>query len=103
VQGIGWGVGSLGAGAIYDYMGDKANLAIDYLSQHYNITDVARTEAMERLVQVSGMTHQEATNILWNQYDPYELWYPFAAIGILSAVGMYFYGRWVKKTEAEDV
>ncbi len=102
-QGIGWGIGSVWAGNVYDSMGDKANLAMDYLANEYGITDVARTAAMDKLVQVSNMTYQEATNVLWAAYDPYQLWYPFAAVGFLSAIGMYFYGRWVKKTEAPDV
>ena len=102
-QGVGWAVGSLFAGHVYDSNGDKANLAIDYLSKQFQITDVSRSEAMNKLVEISGLSHQEATNVLWAAYKPYELWYDFAAIGIASAVGMYFYGRWVKKFEAPDV
>jgi MFS family permease len=102
-QGIGWAVGSLFAGHIYDTMGDKANLAIDYLSTHLGITGVERPDAMNRLVEVTGLSHQEATTLLWNIYDPYKLWYQFAAIGIVSAIAMLFYARWVKKYEAPDV
>ncbi|MFH1687910.1 MAG: MFS transporter [bacterium] len=102
-QGIGWAVGSWYAGSVYDRLGDKANLAIDYLSRNYNLSDVARPEAMNKLVEVSGLTHQQVTNILWTEYDPYRLWYRFAAIGIGSAVAMLFYARWVRKYEAPDV
>jgi MFS family permease len=102
-QGIGWAVGSLFAGQLYDSGGDKANLAIDYLSKEFQITGVGRPEAMNKLVEVMGVSHQEATDVLWAAYKPYELWYYFAAIGIASAVGMYFYGLWVKKYEAADV
>jgi hypothetical protein len=102
-QGIGWGLGSWFAGNVYDNMGDKANLAIDYLAKNYNLTDVARPEAMNKLVEVSGLTHQQATDLLWSAYDPYKLWYQFAAIGVISAVGMVLYSLWVKKYEAPDV
>ena len=102
-QGIGWGVGSIVAGNIYEKMGDKANLAIDYLSKNFNITEITRPEAMNKLVEITGMTHQEATNLLWSEYDPYRLWYRFAALGIISAVAMLFYAKWVKKYEASDV
>lgn len=102
-QGIGWGVGSIFAGHIYDRMGDKANLALDYLSTNYNLTGIERTEAMNKLIEVSGQSAQEVTNVLWATYNPYELWYPFAAIGFGSAILMLFYGRWVKKYEAPDV
>jgi dipeptide/tripeptide permease len=102
-RGIGWGLGSLFAGHVYDKMGDKANLAIDYLKNNYNIADIARTDAMNKLVEVSGLNHQEVTTILWNEYDPYKLWYRFAIIGFISAVAMLFYAKWVKKYEGSDV
>jgi len=102
-QGIGWAFGSWFAGNVYDKMGDKANLAIDYLQKNFSITGVERTEAMNKLVEVTGMSHQEVTELLWEAYDPYKLWYQFAAIGLISAVGMFFYGRWVRKYEAPDV
>ncbi len=102
-QGIGWAIGSKVAGDVYDKMGDKANLAIDYLSKNYNVTEITRPEAMNKLVEITGMSHQEATNMLWGEYDPYRLWYRFAALGLISAVAMLFYAKWVKKHEAPDV
>jgi MFS family permease len=102
-QGIGWGIGSVFAGHIYDKMGDKANLALDYLAKNFNITDVSRTDAMNKLVEVTGMSHVDATNMLWSAYDPYKLWYQFAAIGIASAIGMYLYSLWVKKYEPKEL
>lgn len=102
-QGIGWALGSVVAGHAYDQFGDKANLAIDYLAKNFNITGIDRTEAMNKLVEVTGMSHQEATNVLWDAYDPYQLWYRFMAIGIASAIAMLFYARWVKKYEEPDV
>ncbi len=94
---IGWGYGSIYGGKVYGSMGDKANLALDYLRENFNMTDVARTEAMDKLMEVTGMDAVEATNMLWSIYDPYQLWYQFAAIGFLSAIGMLLYARWVRK------
>jgi MFS family permease len=101
-QGIGWAVGSLFAGSVYEKMGDKANLAIDYLANNHGVTDIARPEAMTKLMEVTGMTAQQATTMLWTAYNPYELWYSFAAIGIFSSIGMIFYGRWVKDNSTAD-
>jgi dipeptide/tripeptide permease len=95
---VGWGYGSLLGGQVYDKMGDKANLALDYLSRHFNIVDIPRTEAMNRLMEVTGMNSVDATNMLWNAYHPYKLWYQFAFIGLVSAVGMLLYSRWVRKS-----
>jgi len=100
---VGWGYGSLYGGRVYDTLGDKANLAMRYLESKYQIVDVARTEAFDRLVQVTGLTPQGATDLLWNAYDPYKLWYQFAAIGMASAIGMFFYSRWIRKYEAPDI
>ena len=102
-QGIGWGLGSVFAGRVYDSMGDKANLAIDYLSNNHGVSDVARPDAMNRLVEITGQSHQQVTELLWATYKPYELWYQFAAIGFASAALMLVYARWVKKYEASDV
>ncbi len=99
---IGWAYGSFLAGNIYDKMGDKANLAIRYLSENYNITEaISRPEAMIKLQEHLGISAVEATNLLWKTYNPYKLWYPFAAIGFASAIGIYFYSLWVKKYEAD--
>jgi dipeptide/tripeptide permease len=100
---VGWAYGSLRGGQVYDQFGDKANLAMDYLAKTYQITDVARTQAMAKLQEVSGLNAVDATNLLWNQYHPYELWYQFAAVGFASAIAMVFYSRWVRKFEAADI
>jgi MFS family permease len=96
---VGWGYGSLLGGQVYDRMGDKANLALDYLANHFSIIDVPRTEAMSKLMEVTGMNAADATNMLWSIYHPYKLWYQFAVIGLASAVGMLLYSLWVKKYE----
>ncbi|MEW5795194.1 MAG: MFS transporter [Candidatus Zixiibacteriota bacterium] len=102
-NGIGWAFGSLFAGHVYDNLGDKANLAIDYLQTQFGITGVERTDAVNKLMEITGKSAQEVTDLLWNVYDPYKLWYQFAAIGIASALGMLLYSRWVRKQEAPDV
>ncbi|HWR83260.1 MAG TPA: MFS transporter [Candidatus Deferrimicrobium sp.] len=100
---VGWGYGSLLGGQVYEKMGDKANLALDYLANHYRITDVPRTEAMQKLAEMTGLNAIDATNLLWSVYHPYRLWYQFALIGLVSAVGMLLYARWVRRYERMNV
>jgi MFS family permease len=100
---IGWAYGSLLAGDLYDKMGDKANLALRYLGEHGGAAGVARTDAMKALQASTGLDAAKATQLLWDTYQPFRLWYPFAAIGIASAVGIFFYARWAKKYEGADV
>jgi hypothetical protein len=67
------------------------------------MTDVPRTDAMAKLMEVTKMNATDATNMLWSNYHPYQVWYSFAAVGFLSAIALYFYSRWVKKYEASDI
>ena len=94
---IGWGYGSFLGGQTYDQLGDKANLALNYLRDNYQILDVPRTTAMQKLCEVTGKDYSTVTDLLWSTYHPGELWYRFAAIGVVSAIAMYFYGRWVAR------
>jgi len=99
---IGWAWGSKLAGRIYDTMGDKANLALRYLSEHQGITTgVSREEATAKLGEVLNMNAAQTTALLWTTYGPYRVWFPFAGIGIASAIAIFFYARWVRKWEAD--
>lgn len=99
---IGWGIGSYWAGHVYDDLGDKANLALKYLNENFSITDIARTDAFDKLKEITGMNAVDATNMLWDAYDPYKLWFRFAAVGVVSAIAMVFYARWVKQHATAD-
>jgi len=100
---VGWGYGSLLGGQVYDRMGDKANLALDYLSKNFSLSEVPRTEAFAKLMEMTGLNAVDATNMLWSAYHPYKLWYQFAAIGLISALGMVFYSIWIRRHQAPDI
>jgi len=101
---IGWSYGALRGGIIYDQMGDKANLAIRYMTENLGISEaIPRTEAFQRLQAAVNLNASDATTLLWNTYHPYQLWYQFAAIGFAAAIGIFFYSRWVRKYEAADI
>ena len=100
-QAIGWGYGSIMGGQLYDKMGDKANLALHYFANHLGITSgIGRTEAVAKLQEHLRIDAAQVTKLLWDTYDPWKLWLPFAAIGILAAIAMFFYGRAARKWEA---
>ncbi|MFI5371358.1 MAG: MFS transporter [Candidatus Eisenbacteria bacterium] len=101
---IGWTIGSFLGGRIYDTQGDKANLAMRYLAEHNGMTaGVDRTKAVETLQGVLHIDATTATKLLWSTYQPWRLWIPFALIGVASAIGIWFYARWVAQYEAADV
>jgi hypothetical protein len=54
-------------------------------------------EAFSKLVQVTGETPARLTQALYQSHHIGLTWYVFAAIGVASAVMIYFYGQWILK------
>ena len=54
-------------------------------------------DAFKKLVEVTGETPQRLTQLLHQTHHVGMTWFVFAAIGIASAVMIYFYGRWILK------
>lgn len=111
--GVGVFIGSKIAGYIYGTYGEKAVLAQKYLAQHApatsapwdgqiasltSTTGVDRTAAFAKLMEVQNLSPDAATELLWNTYSPqYFVWLPFAAVGIVSAISLYIFGRMATK------
>jgi hypothetical protein len=90
------------AGLAYDKQGDKANLALRYLAGHSGVPGgVDRTKAFETLCTTLHLDAAAGTRLLWATYHPWRVWVPFAAVGILSAAGIWIYARWVSADEAD--
>lgn len=122
---IGWAIGSLFGGKIYDAQGDKANLALRYLSEKFNLKEgmsremihaklelsqgiaeqgeLLRTNAVSFMGTVTGMDPNQVTETLWNMYKPYELWHPFISLGLLAGISMAIYGIFAKKWDPKEV
>lgn len=117
--GIGGGFGATMAGYLYGNYGEKATLALKYLCQHTNylgeklwdgkvssleaVTGIARTEAMQKLVDYTGMDHITATRTLWDLYHPqYHVWIPFAGIGFLAIISLIIFSRRARKWKDMD-
>jgi POT family proton-dependent oligopeptide transporter len=91
---IGLGVGSLLGGFFYGRYGEKATMAVNYLRNNFGMKEeIDPSQAMTLLCEKANITMAEATQILWDKYDPYIVWIPFAIIGLISFVGMIMYGR----------
>jgi len=58
---IGWGYGAWRGGRVYDIMGDKANLALRYLSEHFAIPKGISREALLDRLQQLGIDPGRAT------------------------------------------
>lgn len=111
--GIGVGVGSTFAAYLYGNFGEKAVLALKYIAQHTPIgtarnwdgnaatlestLGIKRTEAMARLMELTGLGYTDATKMLWDTYHPHYIWLAFAAVGIVCAISLAIFARMAKR------
>jgi dipeptide/tripeptide permease len=116
---IGQALGAWIAGALYGTGGEKAVLALRYLAEKTAFvkggtwngdvaaleayTGVPRTAAFAKLQEVLGTSAADATRLLWSIYEPWRVWYVFAAIGAVSLVGMLIFSQRSKKWKDLDV
>lgn len=116
---IGPAIGAKIVGALYGTYGEKATLALRYLAEHTDhhgpgawdgnvehlaaFVGVERKEAASTLVRVLGQDASAVNRLLWDTYHPYQVWYPFAAIGFCSLLGMLAYSQVSKRWKDMDV
>jgi len=117
--GIGQALGAQIAGALYGTRGEKAVLAMRYMAEKTDYArgkvwsgdvgqlpehlGISRTDSFKTLQEVLGKSAAETTEILWQTYKPYEIWYTFAAIGLASLVGMLIFTQRSKRWKDLDV
>ena len=114
--GIGGFVGSLLAGNLYGRLGEKAVLSQRYLAEHTHYLaetgrgtwdgelatlgktlGVERKDAYETLTVHLGKSGHEVTQLLWDTYQPYQVWYYFAAIGLVAVVSLLIFNQRAKR------
>jgi MFS family permease len=117
--GIGGFVGSKMAGYLYGHYGEKATLALRYIAEKRllgaekewdgdvasleSTLGVARTEAVARLQELTGMDAVSVTRILWAEYSPqYHVWIPFACIGVAAIAALVVFSRMAKRWSDMD-
>ena len=95
---IGWAYGSFVAGQLYERAGEKAGLAIRYMSEVLNLHALPhRSEAFARLTELLGQTPAETTRLLWDTYHPSCVWTPFAIAGVLAAMALFIFNHFARR------
>ncbi|MGZ3421273.1 MAG: MFS transporter [Polyangiales bacterium] len=97
---IGWSLeGKLGM-TLYDHFASKDRFARELLVQRGMAADVVgkikQGEAFDELVKFTHDTPEHLTKILHDSHNVGVVWLIMGAIGIVSAFGIFMYGRWVK-------
>jgi dipeptide/tripeptide permease len=104
--GIGWSVGSVVAGNIYQTNGDKVELAKRYLVEHGGVSretvaGLERANVLEFFQTTLGVDAWQTRQMLWETYRPYEMWLTFTLIGLGSMVFLIAYD-FVTRRAARD-
>jgi proton-dependent oligopeptide transporter, POT family len=95
---LGWGYGSFAGGQIYERAGEKAGLALRYMSDVLMVKELPeRTQAFTKLTEMLGQNPAEVTQLLWNKYDPSCVWTPFAIAGLIAAIALFAFNHFATK------
>ena len=77
--GIGWSIGSIVAGELYQTGGDKVVLARRYLVEELGqdatvVEGLSKTEVLPMMQRLAEVDAWGARELLWNAYDPGSMW-----------------------------
>jgi len=102
--GIGWSVGSVVAGNLYQQGGDKIVLARRYLVERIGMAEnevetLGRSDVLPALYERARVGAFEARTLLWNTYEPYSMWTIFTGIGLASMLAIVAYNQVVKRAD----
>ena len=94
--GIGWSIGSIVAGEMYQQGGDKIVLARRYLVEQggvaaEKVAAVSRNDLLPFFEQTMGVDAWETRQLLWDTYQPNSMWVIFTWIGLGSMVAIMLY------------
>lgn len=98
-QGIGWGLEGYWGPRLYEIFASKENFSRDLLAERgmsdADIAAIPTGEGFKALVSYTGEPAQALTQLLYNTHNISMAWYIIAAIGSVSGIGIYFYGKWL--------
>lgn len=102
--GIGWSIGSIVAGSLYEHGGDKVNLARRHLAEQTGMTldaatELAKDKVMPLFEQTFSVDEWGARRLLWETYEPYSMWNIFMYIGLGSMLMLIVYNYVVRAAE----
>ncbi|WP_163932016.1 MFS transporter [Paraferrimonas sp. SM1919] len=98
-QGIGWGLEGYWGPRLYDIYASKENFARKMLEElgmaAEKVAAIPYGEGFKSLVAFTGRPELELTQELYAKHNIGDAWYIIALIGMISAVSIFFYGRFI--------
>ncbi|MCL1049073.1 MFS transporter [Shewanella abyssi] len=102
-QGIGWTLEGFFGPKLYEAYASKEIFSRELLADRgmsaSDISAIPLGEAFTTLVAYTGEPAQALTTLLYNTHNIGMAWYIIAAIGSISAIGIFLYGKWLFKLQ----
>ena len=96
---VGWGLEGFVGPALYDHFGSKERFARELLLQRgmpaAQVGAIKQGEAFQKLVAFTHEAPSHLTDVLYQSHHVGALWILLGVIGVVSAIGIYMYGRWI--------
>lgn len=95
------GSASLPSGESLSRLAEASTLQLDQIQQlsAQGAADLAQAipqgESFDWLVALTGDSPQALTRVLYDTHDVHMVWTIMGCVGIVSAIGIYIYGKWV--------
>jgi POT family proton-dependent oligopeptide transporter len=97
---IGWTLEGKVGPALYDHFASKERFAREMLAEKGLLVGDAlkalkEGEAFDKLVELTHLDKWELTHQMYAAHNVGMVWYIMATVGLVTAVGIYLYGRWI--------
>ncbi|MCB9651899.1 MAG: MFS transporter, partial [Deltaproteobacteria bacterium] len=96
---IGWTLEGWLGPTLYDVFASKDLLSRALLKEKgmaANLIEaIPNGEAFQKLVEFTGQTPEAMTHVLYQANNVGMVWYIMAIVGLISAAGIYMYGKWI--------
>ncbi len=87
------------SGGVYQVMSDKHTLLLKEISQRgiHISGDLSQNEYFSKAASLMDMSKNELTSYLWDTYHPSDIWIVIISIGLVSALFLWLYNRFLMK------
>jgi POT family proton-dependent oligopeptide transporter len=97
---IGWGLEGFTAPLMYDHFASKDRFARELLIERgmaaSQVEAIKQGEAFGELMKFTGDSRESLTQILYTSHNVGAVWIIMGAIGVITAMGIYAYGKWIR-------